>query len=873
MVARGMTSQRTPRESADTIPVGSGLNSATQPDPGPGDSLDGALASAGQFGRFTILDTLGSGGMGIVYAAYDPQLDRKVAIKVLRTDMLSAQRREREAARLLREARSMAQLQHPHVVTVYEAGTIDNRVYVAMEYIVGQTLRKWLESGKRSVPEILEVFVKAGRGLAAGHAAGLIHRDFKPDNVLIGEDGRVRVIDFGLARPVGESEAEEAAGMFGTPMYMAPEQHDHRALDARTDQFSFCVSLFEALHGAPPFMTQSYAEMVDAISRDSISAPPPNPDVTPRVLEAIKRGLRADPDQRFPRMETLLDELAPPIAKRPGAVIAAIAIGGVVAAAATLLIVHLSANPPDPCAGGTERLAGAWDADIRHEIDVAFRASHRTHAADTIDRVDRAFDAYAKTWVARRQAVCEATKVRHEQSDLAFDMRMQCLSAQLAQLRALTGLFAHADVATVDYATEAALDLPSPDACAKLSLGAIPPPTAAQRQPVAEISDEIGEIHANLSARRYAPMIDKAAALVERAKQVGYSRTTGQARYMLAIAQSGASKPVEAERSLREAIEDCARAKDDQLLAEMWITMVYVVGHQLAHYTDALTLLPAAEAAVHRVDDPPDVAGNLAYQVAAAHFTKGEYALATTSFESAVELEAKAWGRDTPELAHMQSALGGAYLRTANLVRAKSAFEKSLAMMERTLGPSHPDVAIPLANIGGLAQAMGDFEAATKYHQRALAILEEIHGENDTDVGLTVYSLAVSANGREDYKGAIPYYERALHILEKVSPDHPNVGLALVGLADCREEVGQAAQAVDEGERGLALVEKAAGDPVQLALARYVLAKALWSAGRDHPRALALATQARDGFAAGGVATLNAQVAVANWFKKTQGKP
>jgi serine/threonine protein kinase len=223
------------------------------------------------FGRFTILDTLGVGGMGVVLSAYDPQLDRKVAIKILRTRGLDGGRYAKEAERLLGEARAMAQLSHPHVVTVYEAGSIEGRVYVAMEYVSGQTLRAWLVEEPRSVGAILDVLVRAGRGLAAGHRAGLVHRDVKPDNVLIAHDERVRVIDFGLAVPPGPVSSDDAGsthrltGPVGTPMYMAPEQHDGGALDARTDQFAFCVSLYEALYGRAPFPTGSYPLLVHAV--------------------------------------------------------------------------------------------------------------------------------------------------------------------------------------------------------------------------------------------------------------------------------------------------------------------------------------------------------------------------------------------------------------------------------------------------------------------------------------------------------------------------------------------------------------------------------------------------------------------------------
>ena len=322
--------------------------------------LPSGIHQSGTLGRFTIIDILGSGGMGVVLAAYDPQLDRKVAIKVLRTRGLTGKRREKEAARLLREARAMAQLSHPHVITVYEAGTIDERVFIAMEYIEGMTLRTWLADTKRSVPEILEAYVKAGRGLAAGHAANMVHRDFKPDNVLVGNDGRVRVIDFGLARPtrgaVLDTPSDEtssdslpltpdrtsspsmssaalhlqlttAGTLFGTPMYMAPEQHNKVELDTRADQFAFCVAVFEALYGRMPFPAASYAELCASVTLGEISLPAPSPEIPDRVMNAILRGLRTKPDDRFPSMDALLAELEPQTARRRGLAVVSMALG------------------------------------------------------------------------------------------------------------------------------------------------------------------------------------------------------------------------------------------------------------------------------------------------------------------------------------------------------------------------------------------------------------------------------------------------------------------------------------------------------------------------------------------------------------------
>src|SRR3954453_18295126 len=183
-------------EPTETLPLG------PQPPRQPGEPLPRGSA----VGRYVVLERIGSGGMGVVYAAYDPELDRKVALKLLRPDRAGAV--GEAALRLQREAQAIARLSDPHVVAVYDAGTLGEQVFVAMEFVEGRTLREWLKAEPRSWSEILKAFLAAGRGLAAAHDAGLVHRDFKPDNVLLGGDGRVKVADFGLARPVGEADPD-----------------------------------------------------------------------------------------------------------------------------------------------------------------------------------------------------------------------------------------------------------------------------------------------------------------------------------------------------------------------------------------------------------------------------------------------------------------------------------------------------------------------------------------------------------------------------------------------------------------------------------------------------------------------------------------
>ena len=302
----------------------------TKLDAAVGTSLDEAAAPQ-QIGRFAVLRKLGAGGMGVVYSAYDEELDRRVAVKLLR----GATDGESEGpTRLVREAQAMARLSHPNVVTVHEVGTFEGQVFVAMEFVAGADLRKWLEAEPRHWGQTVSCFVQAGWGLAAAHEAGLVHRDFKPDNVLVGDDLRVRVADFGLAhshgalepakpQPSPDAESEppailtETGAVLGTPGYMAPEQLQGLATDERADQFSFCVALYEGLYGERPFSGKTVAALAIEIEAGTVRASPPGSEVPPWLRAAVLRGLSADPSERWSSMHALLATLAnDPVARR-----------------------------------------------------------------------------------------------------------------------------------------------------------------------------------------------------------------------------------------------------------------------------------------------------------------------------------------------------------------------------------------------------------------------------------------------------------------------------------------------------------------------------------------------------------------------------
>ncbi|MEM6996656.1 MAG: protein kinase [Myxococcota bacterium] len=263
-----------------------------------------------QIGRYRLQDQVGQGGMGLVYRAHDESLDRTVALKLLRSEIDTSTGTER----LQREARSMAKVSHPNVVTVYDVGTYEGAVFVAMEFVQGRTLRAWLEDA-RGVGDILAILRQAGEGLAAAHAGGLVHRDFKPENVIVGDDGRVRVLDFGLAKPVDETTTQDmltrTGTVLGTPRYMTPEQFRGEPADALSDQFALGVVVYEALYGVHPYQPPDEMPLPRSVLKGRLRQAGARADVPAAVRDAVTRAVAHDPDDRHPSVRAMLDAFGP----------------------------------------------------------------------------------------------------------------------------------------------------------------------------------------------------------------------------------------------------------------------------------------------------------------------------------------------------------------------------------------------------------------------------------------------------------------------------------------------------------------------------------------------------------------------------------
>ncbi|HTJ44842.1 MAG TPA: protein kinase [Kofleriaceae bacterium] len=411
------------------------------------DQDDEALLGRGSsIGRYHVQRVLGIGAMGVVYAAHDPQLGRDVAVKLLRREAIGDRSAAEARDVMLREAQTLARLSHPNVIAVHDADVHDDHLFIVMELVEGRTLREWLAGDARSWPAIRDVFVQAGRGLEAAHAAGLVHRDVKPDNILVGRDGRVRVTDFGLARwqgagprpspaAIARAAQRSSTSLVGTPAYMSPEQLAGAKVDARSDLFSFSVALYEAIYGARPFDGRMFEGPADVpVSLPKVSAPAKR-GVPARARRVLERGLASDRDLRPANMTELLRELDHRAAITPARALAGVAVVGAAAAAALLLGSRASAPT---CDGGPAAWGSVWDDAQRARVKAAFVATKQPIAADAFAQADAAMKDLRARWIGLHTSACRAA-ARGDISDAVLERRMACLDERLTEAKIVSG--------------------------------------------------------------------------------------------------------------------------------------------------------------------------------------------------------------------------------------------------------------------------------------------------------------------------------------------------------------------------------------------------------------------------------------------------
>ena len=801
--------------------------------------------------RFEVERVLGEGGMGVVVAAHDPTLDRRVAIKLLRATDPSAAAR----TRLIREAQAAARVEHEHVIAIHEVATVGELVFVVMEMIDGETLTRWQR--QRPWREVLAAYLRAGRGLAAAHDAALVHRDFKPDNVLVGRDGRLRVTDFGLVAASGtifdddgrirtdsappapalQVPLTRTGDVMGTPAYMAPEQYRGEAADARADQFSFCVALWEGLYGVRPFDAGTLAERHDRILRGDATGPRPGRGVPARFEAILRRGLAGDPAARWPDMGALLAALADdPEARRARRRRAAIAIGGAATAAAAVAVAGVmllgAGEAPPPCRGLDRQLDGVWDP--------ARRAVRRTQSAELLDR------------------------------------RMACLDRRQAELATTVGVLVDDAAASLPRALDAVTALPPLDRCDGERLVGAPAPPAdpATTTAIVRARSELDLAAALGRAGRWKDAREPAAAAVTAARAIAWPPLIAEALAVDARARLITGDPKGAQEALHAGIAAASAAGDAALQAQLTVGLVEIANRE-ARYADVATLAALAEATLGADDARWAERATLAAEQGRAARAQQQLEVARGHLERALALRTKHAGPDSALAARSIQDLGNLELAAARWPEAEARFRQALAIVERAAGPDHPDVAVTLgrlavtakeqdrldeaaallrrstailtaaegddspsvatswANLGVVLGEQGRGEEALAAYQKALAVREKVLPPDHPDLGSSILNVGVALQenlGRP--AEALPYFERARDLLrQKLGPDHPTLAFARHGVGAARLDLGQAAAAVPELDDAYRIRSSPNVDPGLRTETGRILARALWASG------------------------------------------
>ena len=818
-----------------------------------------------QVGRFTIVRELGRGGMGVAYLALDEELDRKVAVKLVRphADADVAARH-----RLLREAQALARLTHPNIVTIYEVGTYRSQLYVAMEFVKGQSVKDWLKSRRRTWHEVLTVFRQAGAGLRAAHVAGLVHRDFKPDNIMIGDDGRVRVLDFGLARAVDESHRDaepvsaatrtqrrrlarkltETGMVMGTPGYVAPEHWLRGVVDESVDQYAFCVSLYEALYGEHPYTGDTLDELCESICRGEVKAPPEETTVPDWLRDVVVRGLDPDPSRRWPSMAALLAELGRNPTRRRRRLAIAGAIAGVLAMLTALVVMSFAgrglaaAGNSQVCVGARDHMATVWNQQRRDAVKRAFVATELPYAADTADKTLTLVDRYADDWQRGHTESCEATAVRKERSVAMMDRSMACLSGRRRALDALLGALASPDSDTLENSVPAVSRLPSIEQCSDLNYlraRVEPPFDPAAAELVEALRDQLVVVRELQTAARY----DQASALLHTidnaSRDLDYAPLRAAIDLRAGILHSLKGAYEDAERDLERAFFTAQEAGHHDVAVAAATSLVRVVGAHRARYTDALQWSRHARAALSRVT-AIEAEAELLDEVGKVLRLQERYEEARASFERALELREGQAHPDPLGVAASLDNLANALWLLGQYDDAWTRHERVLQLRERVLGHNHPRVAATLTSMGNVLWNMKRHQEAVTHHERALQVLVAALGPDHPDVAVALNNLANALLPLRDYDEARDHHERALAIREKaLGQNHSLVATSLNNLGWVLHLAGKDKEALRPIRRALDIRERASEPELgRIRLVLTNLAVVLQSLGR-HDKALA----------------------------------
>ena len=800
-----------------------------------------ALKTGDRVGRYVIVGPATLRGLRQIYKAFDPQQNRSVALELLPAGIPEM------------DAQPLPDFAHPNVVAMYDIGRHEHCVYLTTELVDGVDLRDWL-TGHRSWKEIVEVFRAAGKGLAAAHSAGLLHRGLQPDAVVIARDGRVKLRDFALQKSI-PSPAEPSRALIRNEAidserggYLAPEVLRGEPGDARSDQFAFGVLLFESIH----------AELAA------------RPGAPPAWADAVAlRAIRSDPAERFESMGKLVGALsADPIARRrrylAGAAVVAI-LGGI-----TLGAVKNSAPECAPA----RRLLGVWDAPAQAALLQAFTDSGRGGAHDTADRVIHQLSGWAASWVAESMAACVPD---HAAQRL-------CLERRRGEFRALATVLASADKSIVDEAVAASRRLTDPTRCRepqKLTAAPLPEKPGAVLETDA-LYARLDVARARLETGQLAAAIDAAKSLATDAERAHLDALQVEALSLLGLAQGRAALIPDATASLTQALA-AARSQPDVFLAALCLARLH---SQSGRFAEAEALAKRAEAALVALGDDDLLRADLLEARAETRERSGDLDGSIPLRQQTRELRQRLLGEGHPHTLAAATALAKALGDAGRAQEALALAQATLATLRLSVGKENPALISSHCRLCALQGALGDDAEArasclegarlaftlrgekSVEHGACLSTLSRIHSDAargaeavaTADQALTIFTTVYGAEHLE-VAAALLNRARGLLLLDVAGQPESDLRRALAialkllppddpRLADYLTTQGfilLAAKNPDEAlsplERALALRTRAA--PAERADTRCALARALWESNRDRLRAVEQATLAK----------------------------
>ncbi len=842
-----------------STPAPPGLEATVLGDPSPADTnLDATIAGSGtlspaarsiaeglgepppradpdRIGRHVVVDRLGAGGMGVVYAAYDPELDRKIAVKLIREDPSGGTDASQGRARLLREAQAMAKLSHPNVIQVYDVGTHEGQVYIAMEFVDGRTLGDWASETGRDWKAIVDKYLLAARGLAEAHRAGLIHRDFKPDNVLVGKDGRVRVLDFGLARSGKESEPDDAprsevrpgreasissgttldaaltttGAVMGTPAYMSPEQFAGEPTDPSTDQFSFCVALLEALEGRRPFEGDTMASLSFNVLEGKVRDAPADGRAPSWVRRVLVRGLARKPAERWASMDALIDALEHDPARSRRQLLLA---GGLVVGLAGAIYggMRYQATLEDRC-DATAQWDGVWDEARRAELLRGFEATGLAFADETFAAVGQRVDGLVDSWNATFRRTCEG---RGELGEAAAGARMACLESRQHEIEAALELLATSDETAVRRAFEVVLHLDDPAQCedpAYLAIQVRPPEDPETAATALELRQELATVRSLEDAGKYREASERADGVVERARPLHHPPLTAEA-----LARAGRLQVLRGDDRAVATLEEAFRLgyahAHDHAAFEAATELVLAIGRDRGNPRRGEDWAELADAALLRIGDRAADRARLDLARARVAVLSADFDRAHQLARSALDTAEKVHGADDPMTARYLVGLAKVLEEKGDYDEAQRRYEQALAIRKAHLGPNHPELSSSLAGLGSLHLRRAEYDEALELYEQALKIEEQAGGDSR--------GLQDALNGMGNvhaYKlqpeRALEYYERALASCERLfGPDHPDMAKYTNNVGLQHFEMGELGLADEFLRRAIELDERKLGE-------------------------------------------------------------